>query len=175
MQIFLQEKSNFLKSNESFTEKFNKSCTEFEKLLLQSSGLFCVDLGCSNENFPSHEKNIKNRMDEKKNDIRPPLVGQASTSSNESSVDLHENNSSEDEATTKLGLVSSYGLRQRYHGTPLSSESSDKNSNDEIQIITQIPRDYTDRNYPIGCSNVTSADTSLELPDGRIPTPSSGK
>jgi hypothetical protein len=61
MQIFLQEKSNFLKSNESFTEKFNKSCTEFEKLLLQSSGLFCVDLGCSNENFPSHEKNIKNR------------------------------------------------------------------------------------------------------------------
>uniref|UniRef100_A0A8D8WUH3 Uncharacterized protein n=1 Tax=Cacopsylla melanoneura TaxID=428564 RepID=A0A8D8WUH3_9HEMI len=111
------------------------------------------------------------------NDIRPPLVGQASTSSNESSVDLHQETnyiSSEEEQDTQRHQ------RLRYDGTNPSSESSDKNSNEEIQIITQIPAGgvasssgYPDRNYPLGCSNVTSADTSLELPDGRIPTPSS--
>ncbi|KAL1449749.1 hypothetical protein WDU94_002228 [Cyamophila willieti] len=115
--------------------------------------------------------------DQKQNDIRPPLVGQASTSSNESSVDLHQETnyiSSEEEDTQRHHRL------RRYDGTNPSSESSDKNSNEEIQIITQIPAgipgssSYPDRNYPLGCSNVTSADTSLELQDGRIPTPSSG-
>lgn len=49
MQLFLQEKSEYLQSDESFHDKFNKSCTNFEKLLAKSATKFLSTPSCSED------------------------------------------------------------------------------------------------------------------------------